>query len=138
MKDRNISTYNELVIFHQTKAREVLSKVNPSKTALYWSNEPTFYQRFKDDDILVYWGLSKDINTLNATYPKQKFVIAAEDYYYLDCGLGNKYGAISHCDPYKNWFTIYSLEPSDHIQDERLLGGEVSAWSELFREDSLH
>ena len=88
--------------------------------------------------MLVYWGLSKDIKKLKTIYPNNKYVIASEDYYYLDCGMANKYGWISHCDPYKTWWTIYSLEPTDYIDDTSVLGGEVSGWSELFTEFNIN
>lgn len=54
--------------------------------------------------------------------------------------MGNKYGWLTHCEPFKNWWTIYSLEPTDHIPEEdgSVLGGEVSAWSELFTEFNIH
>lgn len=52
----------------------------------------------------------------------------------MDCGYGNKYGGNSWCDPYKTWWTIYSFEPSTYVSDDSVLGGEVTAFSEMFGE----
>ena len=104
MAQHNISDYKALISYHIAKARDILTSVNANKTALYWSNEDTFYMRYKPNDILVYWGLASNITTLKETYPENKFVMAPGDYYYLDCGLGNKYGAYSWCDPFKTWW----------------------------------
>jgi hexosaminidase len=61
-----------------------------------------------------------------------KFVLAPSDYYYVDCGVGNKYGGSpSWCDPYKSWWIIYDLEPTDYLNDGSIIGGELAAWSEL-------
>jgi hexosaminidase len=89
---------------------------------------------YRDTDILMFWGASSSISTLKKTYPKNSFVFSPADYYYLDCGYGNKYGGPSWCDPFKTWWTIYQFEPSFYLSDSSVLGGEVPAWSELFGE----
>lgn len=58
MKDLNLTTYDELVVYHMNKTRELLTKVNKNKRALYWSNTDTFYQKYQEGDVLVYWGKS--------------------------------------------------------------------------------
>lgn len=40
MKDNNLSTYNELVVFHMARTRYLLQNLSKGqKTAMYWSNE---------------------------------------------------------------------------------------------------
>lgn len=60
------------------------------------------------------------------------------DAYYLDCGRGNKYGANSWCDPFKTWWYIYEFEPTDHINDGSVLGGQVAQWAEQINDSILH
>jgi hexosaminidase len=105
---------------------------------MYWSNEDTFYMKYKESDILQYWGSSTNIHTLKSTYPNNFFVLSPVDYYYLDCGYGNKYGGNSWCDPMKTFWQIYQFEPSDYLTDSSVLGGEGTAWSELFNEHNIH
>jgi len=78
---------------------------------VYWSNEDTFNLRYASKDILMYWGLSSGISTLKKTYPNNWIVFATGDYFYLDCGYGNKYGGNSWCDPFKTWWKIYEFDP---------------------------
>jgi len=131
MKDLNLNTYNELVVYHMNKTRDLLTKVNKSKRALYWSNEDTFYQKYQEGDILVYWGVSASISQLKTIYPNNSYVMAPGDYYYMDCGFGNKYGENAWCDPFKSWWRIYSFEPSAYYNDTSILGSEIATWSEL-------
>lgn len=56
----------------------------------------------------------------------------------MDCGMGNKYGENSWCDPFKTFWTIYSFEPSTYIKDGSVLGGEIAAWSELNTPLNIH
>jgi hypothetical protein len=56
MAENGLETYNDLIVFYMKNARQILNGVNPEKRAAYWSNEDTFYQRYKDGDVLVYWG----------------------------------------------------------------------------------
>jgi hexosaminidase len=107
MNDNGISTYSDLISWHISKTRDVLSSVNSDKTAVYWSNEDTFYMNYKAGDVLMYWGESANIKTFKATYPDNYYVMAPGDIYYIDCGMGNKYGGNSWCDPFKTWWTIY-------------------------------
>lgn len=117
-----ISDYQDLVSYHIAKVRDMLASVNSKKIGVYWSNPATFYQRYREGDVLVYWGAAKDIYTMKSKYPNNKFVLSPQDYYYLDGGFGNKYGGNMWCDPYKTWWRIWSFEPSDYIKDESLLG----------------
>lgn len=108
---------------------------------MYWSNEDTFYQHIQDGDILVYWGESTNIGVMIDTYPTQYYVIGAGDYFYMDCGFGNKYGGDSWCDPFKSWWTIYSFEPSDYTTQtsvDRMLGSQIVTYTELNKDDNIH
>lgn len=138
MKDNNLKDYDELVVFHMVKARYLLYNINREKRALYWSNEDTFYQQYRDGDVLVYWGLSDNITQLPEIYPNQRYVMAPGDHYYMDCGFGNKYGEKAWCDPFKTWWRIYQFEPSDYINGTQMLGSEIAVWSELNGDQNLH
>jgi hexosaminidase len=138
MAEMKIATYSDLITHHLMKTRDILTSINDQKQALYWSNEDTFYMKYSDNDILMYWGHSENIATLKKTYPFNEFVFSPSDYYYLDCGYGNKYGGNSWCDPFKTWWTIYQFEPSTYLDDGTVIGGEVPAWSELFGDANIH
>ncbi len=62
MKDINVTTYDELIVYHMARTRYLLHNMYPQKVGLYWSNEDTFYQQYHDGDILVYWGSSENIH----------------------------------------------------------------------------
>lgn len=64
--------------------------------------------------------------------------MAPGDYYYMDCGFGNKYGGNAWCDPFKTWWKIYSFEPSDYINDSSVLGSEIAVWSELNGDQNIN
>jgi len=105
---------------------------------MYWSNPDTYYITYKSGDILEFWGDSSDISTFKSTYPDQYVVFAPGDFYYMDCGFGNKYGGSSWCDPFKTFWTLYEFEPSSYIDNEYVLGGELTAFSELFSDLNFH
>lgn len=138
MKDNNLKDYNALVVYHMARTRYLLQNLNSDKVALYWSNEATFYQQYKEGDILVYWGESANIKQLKDIYPKNKYVLAPGDYFYMDCGFGNKYGNNAWCDPFKTWWHMYSFEPTDYFTDDSILGAEIATWSELNHEYNIH
>lgn len=58
--------------------------------------------------------------------------------YYLDCGHGNKYGDRTWCDPFKTFWDIYKYDPYQYSNDTDILGGEVTAWSEMLSQYNLH
>ena len=110
MKQNNISDYQELVSFHIARVRDMLKKTNSTKTAVYWTNHDTFYEKYAETDILVYWGASinsDEIQNMKKVYPNNKVVFAPEDRYYMDCSFGNKYGGNMWCDPFKTFWFIY-------------------------------
>jgi len=64
MMDHGIASYQALITWYLNKTRGILTNVNSNKTALYWSNEATFYMRYKAGDVLVFWGNSSNIQIL--------------------------------------------------------------------------
>ena len=117
----------------------MVSKLKTKGKAIYWSEPDTFYQKYSDGDILMYWGGSNKIDQLKSTYPNNSYVMAPVDFYYLDCSFGNKYGGKSWCDPMKTFWRIYSYEPSMFFaeDDSRMLGAEVPVWSEIMSAESF-
>jgi hexosaminidase len=138
MKNYGLSNYQDLVVFYMQKARDMLAAINPNKQALYWSNTDTFYQRYRPQDILVYWDLAANITNFTATYPNNSYVMCPVDFYYLDCSFGNKYGGGSWCDPMKTWWRIYDFEPTDFSNSSNVIGSEVPVWSEIMSQESVH
>ena len=137
MEDNNITTYNELFMYYVARESTLLQE---NRTAVYWINPATNFLQFKSSDILQYWGDSTDVAQTVQEYSKNKFILSNYDYAYLDCGMGNYFGANSWCDPYKTWLQIYNFEPTKLIPQENLnqiLGLETCQWGELFNVDSL-
>ena len=115
MTKMGIATYSELIVSHIAKVRAMLARMNSQKKAIYWSDPSTFYQKYSDGDILMYWGSTnktKEMEDFFKIYPNQSYIMAPVDYFYLDCSFGNKYGGKSWCDPMKTWMRINSFEPS--------------------------
>jgi len=86
----------------------------------------------------MFWGYSSSIAELKSLYPSNYLVFSLGDYYYLDCGMGNKYGGNSWCDPYKTWWRIYEFDPQTYLDDPFVLGGEVTMFSELSGDMNIH
>lgn len=61
MIDNNLADYPALINYYLARARDLLTTINPNKRALYWSNDDTFYMKYKDQDVLVFWGASTSI-----------------------------------------------------------------------------
>ena len=55
--------------FHIEKTRNMLRDINSEKIGVYWSNEDTFYQKYQDGDMLVYWGDAANIEQMSQIYP---------------------------------------------------------------------
>ena len=66
MTQHGIATYDDLVNMHLAKARSLLPE---GKRAIYWSDEGSFYQKYRDGDVLMYWGSSKNMKNLTEIYP---------------------------------------------------------------------
>jgi N-acetyl-beta-hexosaminidase len=56
MVENNLTDYDSVVSFHMNNTRNMLRNVNSQKVGVYWSNEDTYYQKYQDGDILVFWG----------------------------------------------------------------------------------
>jgi Glycosyl hydrolase family 20, catalytic domain len=136
MSQKNLNTLQDVFQYHVDTTKNLLLSVNPNKTALYWCNEATLDLKHSKDDVLLYWGGYTNMPNLTTFYPDNKYVMALDDHYYLDCGRGDKFGGLG-CHPWRTWYNIYSLEPEEHFQASSVLGGQVSAWSELFHDSNL-
>ncbi|KAG5644765.1 hypothetical protein DXG03_007673 [Asterophora parasitica] len=88
-----------------------------------------------NDTIALVW-----ISSANAATVAQKgfkFIHAASDYFYLDCGGGGWVGqnpnGNSWCDPFKTWQKSYSFNPTANLteaQKKLVLGGQHLLWTE--------
>ncbi|THU82938.1 N-acetylhexosaminidase [Dendrothele bispora CBS 962.96] len=88
-----------------------------------------------NDTVVMVW-----ISSANAAAVAQsghKFVHAASDFFYLDCGGGGWVGANplgnSWCDPFKTWQKSYSFDPKANLTEEEgelVLGGQQLLWTE--------
>ncbi len=71
MKENNItidSRYNNLIIWFQNKTRNMLRGLYKDKVALYWSDIDTYYQKYQDNDVIVYWGNSGKFEPVKELY----------------------------------------------------------------------
>eukprot|EP01022_Parablepharisma_sp_SALTPOND_P020528 TRINITY_DN375_c0_g1_i4.p1 TRINITY_DN375_c0_g1~~TRINITY_DN375_c0_g1_i4.p1 ORF type:complete len:544 (-),score=33.68 TRINITY_DN375_c0_g1_i4:51-1682(-) len=132
MKKHGIKDYTELMTYYISKVRTILANLSQNKRAVYWSDPATFSIRYSENDILQYWGNSKSLPNLTTLYPHNSFILSPNDYCYLNCGLGNKYGSgASWCGEYKTWLKMYLFEPTNYtIPKEKILGAEACAWGE--------
>ena len=46
MKKHNLSTYDDLVVSHMARVRQMVSSLKPRGKAIYWSDPGTFYQKY--------------------------------------------------------------------------------------------
>jgi len=131
MKEHGFKEAYELQIYFMQKARELLKNIDNKKRVIYWSDQATYKLKYSSDDILQFWGPSTEIPKLKDMYPNNSFILSPSDYLYLDCGVGNKYGGRSWCDPYKTWLKIYQFEPTNYsLPESNILGAEAPAWAE--------
>eukprot|EP00829_Urostomides_striatus_P014287 TRINITY_DN4168_c0_g1_i2.p2 TRINITY_DN4168_c0_g1~~TRINITY_DN4168_c0_g1_i2.p2 ORF type:complete len:209 (-),score=34.43 TRINITY_DN4168_c0_g1_i2:91-717(-) len=138
MKKNNIENYNDLQSYYIGRLRGMISQIDESRRAVYWSDESTFKLKYKSDDILQYWGKSANISKLAQLYPTNKFILSPYDYFYLDCGLGGPFGGNAWCGDYKTWVRMYIFEPTDFgLEESKILGGEACAWSEVMNNDNV-
>jgi hexosaminidase len=137
--DNNLTTDSEVVAWHMNKTRSIIKEINQNKVAAYWSDDYSLDQIYEDGNLIVYWGKAGNISKMIETYPNQQYVLATGDYYYMDCGFGNKYGNKAWCDPFKTFWTIYQLEPSDYLNDTlKMWGSEIATFSELNGDENIH
>lgn len=88
-----------------------------------------------NDTVVMVWISSADAATV--AQKGFKFVHAASDYFYLDCGAGGWVGqnplGNSWCDPFKTWQKSYSFDPLANLTTEQsklVLGGQHLLWTE--------
>ncbi|VDC07079.1 unnamed protein product [Peniophora sp. CBMAI 1063] len=87
-------------------------------------------------DIPVSVWMSSDF-IASVTQKGHPVILAASDYFYLDCGAGEwvvgEPTVNSWCDPFKTWQKSYSFIPTANLSSEEaqlILGGEHSLWTE--------
>ncbi|KAK7434922.1 Glucosamine-6-phosphate isomerase (Glucosamine-6-phosphate deaminase) (GNPDA) (GlcN6P deaminase) [Stygiomarasmius scandens] len=88
-----------------------------------------------NDTVVMVWISSA--NAASVAKSGHKFVHAASDFFYLDCGGGGWVGANpggnSWCDPFKTWQKSYSFDPKANLTEEEgnlVLGGQHLLWTE--------
>lgn len=64
MTQNNITDYHGLVNYHMNKTRHLLGSINPNKRGIYWCDKDTYYQKYRDYDIIIYWGKMQYFNTV--------------------------------------------------------------------------
>eukprot|EP01016_Furgasonia_blochmanni_P041198 TRINITY_DN5322_c0_g1_i1.p1 TRINITY_DN5322_c0_g1~~TRINITY_DN5322_c0_g1_i1.p1 ORF type:complete len:604 (+),score=76.42 TRINITY_DN5322_c0_g1_i1:64-1875(+) len=135
MKDQGITNSHELLNYFIKRQRDTLSTKLPSKNYVYWSNADTLYLRYAEGDTIQWWGNTSMIPEVIKQYDKQKIILSAWDYLYLDAGSGNPFGTTTWCDPYKTWDAIYNFNISEITGgSDRVLGAEACSWNEVVNE----
>lgn len=122
----------DLQQYYTTKERDIVTKIDSNIRAGYWYQAERL--DYHKDDILQYWGSTHKIKQEMEAEPNNYFVLSPSDAYYLDCGYGNQFGDRSWCSPMKSWKQFWYLNPNQYNRGNRLLGGEVCAWSEMNNE----
>ncbi|KAI0265648.1 N-acetylhexosaminidase [Gloeopeniophorella convolvens] len=106
------------------------------KTPVVWEEMVLDYNvTLKNDTVVMVWQSSQ--NAAAVAQKGYRFVHAASDYFYLDCGAGEWIGGDpsgnSWCDPFKTWQKAYTFDPLMNLtadQTELVLGGEHLLWTE--------
>ncbi|TFK34865.1 beta-hexosaminidase [Crucibulum laeve] len=106
------------------------------KRAVVWQEMVLDHQvTLANDTVILVWISSADAASVAAR--GFKFIHAASDYFYLDCGGGGWVGANvlgnSWCDPFKTWQKSYSFNPTANLtaeQSKLVLGGQHLLWTE--------
>lgn len=138
MRKNNIPDYLALQTYYIKRVRDMFTQLDNKKKAVYWSNEDTFKVKYKEEDVLQYWGESKNIKQLISTYPNNQYIMSPYDYFYLDCGLGDNFGGVAWCGDFKTWVKMYLFEPTNFgLKESSVLGGEACAWSEMMNSDNV-
>ncbi|KAI0049438.1 glycoside hydrolase family 20 protein [Auriscalpium vulgare] len=107
-----------------------------NKTPVVWEEMLLDYGvTLNNDTIIMVW-----ISSQNAASVAQKgfrFIHAASDYFYLDCGagewLGNDVSGNSWCAPFKTWQHSYTFNPTENLAEDEaklVLGGQHLLWTE--------
>ncbi|KAL0064301.1 Glucosamine-6-phosphate isomerase (Glucosamine-6-phosphate deaminase) (GNPDA) (GlcN6P deaminase) [Marasmius tenuissimus] len=106
------------------------------KTAAVWQEMALEHQiGLRNDTVVFVWISSDDAKAV--AKKGFRFVHAASDYFYLDCGagewIGDNGGANSWCDPFKTWQKSYSFDPTANLtqaEAKLVLGGQHLLWTE--------
>lgn len=138
MKEKGFTSIYQVFDYYLTRIR---GSIPTNKNYFYWIgadyfNTPlnSFCVYKENNSILQYWGefdqLSKYHNQPNIT--KVNMILSPSDYVYLDCGMGNKYGGNSWCDPFHTWYKILNLDMYKYSGGNfNILGSIACLWSEL-------
>ena len=119
--------------------QNLLRDLTPTKKRINWYTPGDMF-KYRDDDILQYWGTSLDLTQFLANFKKNKVILSPSDVIYLDCGAGSYYGFNSWCGDLSTWRHIYETNWTTLVGQEaldRVLGVEAALWSELSNEDTL-
>ncbi|KAI0076763.1 N-acetylhexosaminidase [Panus rudis PR-1116 ss-1] len=106
------------------------------KTPVVWEEMVLEHNvTLSNETIALVWISSQ--NAKSVAEKGFKFIHAASDYFYLDCGGGGWVGANpngnSWCDPFKTWQHSYSFDPSANLTTDEaklVLGGQHLLWTE--------
>lgn len=124
MQAHNLTNGIELQQYYKDRA---LTLLTPPHRAIYWVDDSNF--NYSESDILEYWS-SRGEYSLIQNYTN-KVIFANYDYFYLDLGYGNVFGAESWA-PFNTWLNIYSFDPYPvEIDPSRILGAECPLWAEI-------
>lgn len=140
MRKNNIADYHELMNYYINREYDIIKKINPSKKMIQWVSQKEVKNgiKYKADHILQYWDNSEHFNTVSQHYRLNKFILSPNDFAYLDCGYESPSGKNCWCGEFKTWTHMYRFEPMVYgIPAERILGGEVCAWSEVMNNDNI-
>jgi hexosaminidase len=104
------------------------------KTPVVWEEMVFANVTLANNTIALVWISSDD--AVAVAKKGFRFIHAASDYFYLDCGAGSWLGAFpanSWCDPFKTWQKSYTFDPTANLtqaESELVLGGEQLLWTE--------
>ena len=131
MEEHGLKDGNELFDYFNAEIQTIINNFT-DKPVVHWIWEQDFHTHWKNDSVLQFWGDSYSIPEFKSLFKNQKHILSPTDFFYLDCGYGNRYGQ-QLCNPIKTWAHMYTFEPTDYYaeDDETLLGGEACMWSEL-------
>ncbi|KAI0250413.1 N-acetylhexosaminidase [Lactifluus subvellereus] len=109
---------------------------NLGKTPVVWEEMVLNYDlTLSNDTIVLVWISSVDAAAVAAK--GFRFIHAASDSFYLDCGAGGWVGDFptgnSWCEPFKTWQNAYTFNPLANLtaaQAPLVLGGQQLLWTE--------
>ncbi|KIM78434.1 glycoside hydrolase family 20 protein [Piloderma croceum F 1598] len=113
------------------------------KTPVVWEEMVLAHNvTLSNTTIVMVWISSDDV--VAVAKKGYRFIHAASDYFYLDCGAGGWVGANpsgnSWCDPFKTWQFSYSFDPTGNLTTEEsklVMGGEHLLWTEQSNQHNL-